>query len=108
VLWEDGWVSDDDRRFVMVEDAEGFVLHTTFVLKADEQDYLDGASLRRLREALPADATIGIEWKLLRFETHGHGEETASFIEVGTERAAGTGATVAEAADACREAVGKA
>jgi hypothetical protein len=76
------------------------------VLERAEQDHRDGEALRRLREALPAEATIGIEWKLLRFETHGHGEETASFIEVGTERAAGTGATIAEAADACREALG--
>jgi hypothetical protein len=72
------------------------------------QDEKDGAALRRLREALPSHRIlwVGIHSDETASETKGplvwavaHG-----YLDEGEIR--GSGATIAEAADKCREALG--
>jgi len=67
----------------------------------DDQDYLDGAALRRLREALPEGWTIAVStegawvrggWMVSRWRS-GTDEDASEHYA----------ATVAEAADACRK-----
>lgn len=62
------------------------------------QDLRDGEALRRLREALPEDCRLDVMW------TSG-GQVVVTGSGPGVDQC-NTGATIAEAADKCREALG--
>ena len=69
------------------------------------QDALDGAALRRLREALPEGWTVAVSTEAASYR----GAWMVSRRRSGTDEAASEhyAATIAEAADACREALPK-
>ena len=85
---------------VWVEDIEG--APDGYMLTGQAaQDYADGAALRRLREALPErDIKVWVE-----VGDHGYIDNVALFCEVGSLAEYFGGATIAEAADKCREAL---
>ena len=63
-------------------------------------DWLNGYALRQLREALPDEPRVTVTWWQ-------QGIEKAVMVEVDRGRqAVASGATIAEAADKCREALG--
>jgi hypothetical protein len=101
----------DDHYFDGPDDAE---FATDDVIRVGIQDIKDGLALRRLREALPEDADLGVTMPsdggvLVRADWPAPDRDGPRwFNEDGKPMDArfGDGATIAEAADRCREALG--
>jgi hypothetical protein len=95
-------------------DEQGFYTPNLYADLNEEayQDRLDGAALRRLREALPDDADgFGAgAWRRPEDEPGypgwGFRVDSDWWMEDGLHSLRGRGATIAEAADKCREALG--
>ncbi len=96
-------------RFVPVTTNTGELIHGELDSAEDYQDMKDGAALRRLREALPEDTEISQQYQPWRPEPYRYQVQIYPSTQLGPYAGDpawfGSGATIAEAADKCREAL---